>query len=330
MNRNQENKDYGRQGNPGRVDENQYRGAYRFSAEDSYRDQNRRHLSEDDRGADLPGRHGYPTYHEGQSSSMRWEGSHQDFGRDSGRQGERYDHPRQLSNESNSSLEGASRNYGNMGSYGGAQGWGSSRGGSHQNSSIGFNSTSGHGGGQQQQGQRQFYGAYRDHNSFAPGEREQYDGTSRYGSQGADNTRGWQPSEHVGSSGSVRNPGTNDGSRRGDDSQYEIYDSSLSHYNRGEYGNMIGGGSYMQSGFDRRAQRENSSMMNYNAPRREHHNQEGEGNRSENYGNMAGSLSFGHSEDYRSQEGRDRRFDPMSGHVRGQGAQPPSREDFNW
>ncbi|QHL89205.1 hypothetical protein GU926_17920 [Nibribacter ruber] len=330
MNRN-EQQNYGRQGNQRRTDEDQYRGSNRYNAQDSYQDQNRRHPSEDDRGAGLPGRDGYSTYYQDQSDSMRWEGSHQDYARNPQRQGERYDHPRQLSNESNSSLEGASRNYGNMGSYGGAQGWGSSRNGSHANSSTGFNSTSGHGGqSQQQQGQRQFYGAYRDHNSFAQGEREQYDGTSRYGSQGADNTRGWRPSEHAGSNGAVRNIGTNDVSRRNDDSQYEIYDSALPHYNRGEYGNMIGGGSYMSSGYDRRAQSENSGMMDYNAPRREHQDQQGEGARSENYGNMAGTLSYGYSEDFRRQDGRDRRYDPMTGHVRGQGSQPPSREDFSW
>ncbi|AMM51777.1 hypothetical protein TH61_12140 [Rufibacter sp. DG15C] len=329
MNRNEQREDYGRHENQRRVENDQHQGGQHFGAENNYRDQSRRHPSEDDRGA---GRHGYPAHHGEQSSSMRWEGSHHDYGRDPHRQGERFDNPRVLSSESNSSLEGASRNYGSMGSYGGAQGWGSSRNGAHQDSRVGFNSTSGHGGADNRHREpRQFYGAYRDHNSFAPGEREQYDGTSRYGSQGADATKGWQPSEHVGTSHYSRNMQDNDPSRgREDDSSYEIYDDAQSHYNRGEYGNMIGGGSYLESGFDRRAVRENSAMMGYNAPRRHHFNQEGEGARSENYGNMAGSLSYGNAEDYRSQEGRDRRYDPMSGHIRGQGAQPPSREDFNW
>jgi hypothetical protein len=313
-----------------RPDEDQYRGSYRLDNDrgNEYDQLNRRNFNDRDISQDY--RSGQ---YQGSNEDRRRERDHElprDYGRDPNRRGERFDNLG--AHEDNNGLEHSTRNYGNMGSYGGAQGWGSSQNGSHrQGGSDGSQWFSGHGREEGRHVNRQVYGAYRDHNSFATGEREQYDATGRYGTQGADNTKGWEPSDRAGSRGAVRNIGTNDISRQGDDSRYEIYDNSQSRYNRGQYGSLEGGGDHLDSkGYDRRTRSENSPMLDYNQNRRGHSHQQGEGNRSENYGNMAGSLSWGNDRDYRSEEGQDRRYDPMSGHVRAQGSQPPSREDFSW
>src|SRR5690606_25455983 len=118
---------------------------------------------------------------------------------------------------------GASRNAGSMGSYGGAQGYGSGRGGNHNPNERW---ASGHSE-ENYQPERRIYGAYRDANSYAPGEQASYDGSSRYGSQGADNSRGWRNSEPESQS------RYNRFNSAPDDSRYEIYDTSESQYNRG-------------------------------------------------------------------------------------------------
>ncbi|AKQ44971.1 hypothetical protein TH63_03935 [Rufibacter radiotolerans] len=310
-----------------RRDDDQFRGSYRQDLDrgDKYDQLNRRNnfndrdISQDYRSAQF----------QGTTEDLRRENTGQlprDYGRDPNRRGERLDNFNP--HEDNNGLEGATRNFGNMGSYGGAQGWGTSRGGSHQGASPGNQWASGHGRDEGRPVNRQIYGAYRDRNSFALGEREQYDGTSRYGTQGADTSRGIEPSEWTGPRGGVR--GTAGSARRQDDSRYEIYDDAESNYSRGEYGNQMGGGAYMGSGYDRRTHGEYGPMLDYNQAPRERYNQEGEGMRTENYGNMAGTLSYGIDWDYRSAEGRNRLYDPMSGHIRRHDSQPPSREDFNW
>ncbi|MFC6998778.1 hypothetical protein [Rufibacter roseus] len=331
MNRNQQNQDYGRDRNQGRrSDEDQYRGAYR---QDDYRGGEYDRLNRRNDFNDNDIRNDYRSrdyYGSDQDRRANFSSNSPDYGRDRDRQGERFDNPNVFPSESNNGLRSAARNHGNMGSFGGAQGWGSSRNGSHQGSSDGSQWASGHGRDDRQQVNRQVYGAYRDHNSFAEGEREQYDGSGRYGTQGSDSTRGWEPADRAGSNGAVYSFGTNDVSRRGDDSQYEIYDNTQSQYNRGQYGNNMGGDSYMGSLYDRNGATGNSGIGNWNEPRRQHYDQQNEGMHSENYGNEAGSLSWGNDRDYRTEEGRNRRYDPMSGHVRNQGSTPPSREDFSW
>lgn len=322
MNRNQDSQDY-RNNRFDNRSEDRHRGAYRqdTSRGQEYDQLNQRNFNDRDSRQDY--RH--PDFDGGNRSAQN---HRQDHGRDQDRRGERMSNFN--SQESNNGLQGASRNFGNMGSYGGAQGWGSSSNGSHQASGQGSQWASGHGRDEGRQVNRQVYGAYRDHNSFAPGEREQYDGTSRYGTQGADASKGWIPAERAGSDSiNRREEDRNSSSRRQDDSRYEIYDNAQSHYNRGEYGNQLGGGTYTGSSYDRRT-RADGPMLDYNHAPQDHYNQQGEGARSENYGNMAGSLSYGHDRDFRSEEGRERRFNPMSGRVREQGSQPASREDFSW
>ncbi|MGV3538452.1 MAG: hypothetical protein ACO1OQ_01490 [Rufibacter sp.] len=332
MNRDRNNQDYGQHHPRNRhTDEDQYRGAYRqdITRGNEYDRLNQRNnFNDNDVRNDYRSRNYYGSDQDRRSGSGNRGG--QDYMRDPNRQGERFDNYNVFPSESNNGLRAAAQNHGNMGSYGGAQGWGSSRNGDHQGSSEEARWASGHGRSNNQPVNRQVYGAYRDHNSFAEGEREQYQGSGRYGSQGADNTRGWEPAGRAGSRGGVRDISTNDISRRGDDSQYEIYDTAKSHYNQGQYGQTIGGGAYMSSGYDKRTQAEYNDQLSYNTNPTEHYNQQGEGMRSENYGNMAGSLSWGNDRDFRSEEGRERRYDPMSGHVRSQGTQPPSREDFHW
>ncbi|WP_205499892.1 hypothetical protein [Rufibacter psychrotolerans] len=310
-----------------RPDEDQYRGAYRQDTDrrGEYDHLNRQNFN--DRSADRDYR---SNNYRGSNEDLRRERDHElsrDYGRDPNRRGERFDN--MGAHEDNNGLEGATRNFGNMGSYGGAQGWGSSGNGSHRNEG-GDRWASGHGREESRPVNRQVYGAYRDHNSFAEGEREQYDGTSRAGGRGADNTRGWEPADRAGSNGAVRRLGTNDISRRDDDSRYEIYDSAQAHYNRGEYSQQFGGGTYLGEGFDRRSRAEGGANMDYNHGRREHYNQQGEGMRSENYGNSAGSLSWGYDGDFRDRENRESRYDPMSGHVRTQGSRPPAGDDFTF
>ncbi|MFB9864607.1 hypothetical protein [Rufibacter immobilis] len=329
MNRNDRSQDYGRgRSHNQRADEDQYRGAYRQDngRGNEYDRLNRQNFNDRDISRDYRS-----NQYRGSAEDRRRERDHElprDYGRDPNRHGERFDN--MGAHEDNNGLEGSTRNYGNMGSYGGAQGWGSSSNGYHGNNSDGSKWASGHGRDENRHVNRQVYGAYRDHNSFAPGEREQYDGSGRPGSRGADNTRGWQPSDRAGSRGGVRDIGTNDISRRGDDSRYEIYDDSQSHYNRGEYERGRQLGNLDSSGYDRRTRSEYSNRLDYNQAPRDHYNQQGEGTRSEDYGNTAGSLSWGYGGNFKAEDDRERRYDPMSGHVKTQGSQPPSGDDFSW
>ncbi len=177
---------------------NDFRGSYRLDNESN--DSGYRRLHERNFG---------PDYGYGHAGSSRTGG----------------DYGRSQSDYGSGSTYGASRNAGSMGSYGGAQGYGSS--------TNGYNSSkwgSGHKG-VQHQPYHTVYGAYRDKNSFAPGERESYDGSQRSGSQGADNTRGWVTPGRSGRSGSYQHRTAEE------DSPYEIYDSALSQYNRGDYNN---------------------------------------------------------------------------------------------
>ncbi|WP_192820211.1 hypothetical protein [Rufibacter sp. LB8] len=328
MNRNHQNQGFGHRRNQ---DEDQYRGAYRQDTDrrDGEYDRlnQRNNFNDNDSRYDYRSRDYYGSDQDRQSGSSNRQ---PDFGRDPNRQGDRFDNPNVFPGESNNGLRAAARNYGNMGSYGGAQGWGSARNGSHRPDDQGGKWASGHGHDHhREQVNRQVYGAYRDHNSFAEGEREQYDGSGRYGTQGADNTRGWEPSDRAGSNGGVRDIGTRHTSRRNDDSQYEIYDTAQSHYNQGQYSQNLGQGNHLQVGHDQGVYHAYGQQQDDNSSRNQGYRQEGEGRR-ENSGNMAGSLSWGNDRDFRSEEGQHRRFDPMSGHVRGQGSQPPSREDFSW
>ena len=181
-----------------RNQQNDFRGSYRLENERS--NAGYQQLDERNYGRD----HGY-----GHAGSSRSGG---DYGRNQ-------------SDYGTAGTYGASRNAGSMGSYGGAQGFGSS--------TNGYNAEkwgSGHKG-VAHQPYHTVYGAYRDKNSFAPGERESYDGSQRSGSQGADYTRGWTSPGRSGRSGSYQHRTS------ADDSRYEIYDTSESQYNRGEYNN---------------------------------------------------------------------------------------------
>jgi hypothetical protein len=202
---------------------------------------------------------------------------------------------------------GASRNAGSMGSYGGAQGYGSSRGGKHDADQW----ASGH----RESGykpQHQIYGAYRDRNSFAEGENESYDGTQRYGSQGSDNTRGWVPSGRSGQAGTYENRASEE------DDRYEIYDSALAQYNRGDYRNPTGGG----------ISEDLNLRTHQNYPPYEYYGSRQRGRRSGtgsdldsnlggdiDYGNTAGSLSVGYDGSRGAPGPQNRYFDPLTGDV---------------
>lgn len=217
------------------------------------------------------------------------------------------DYGRSQSDYGTGGTYGASRNAGSMGSYGGAQGYGSSSNG-FTNEKWG----SGHRG-VQHQPHHTVYGAYRDKNSFAPGERESYDGSQRSGSQGADNTRGWNTPGRSGRYGSYQHRVSDE------DSRYDIYDTALSQYNRGEYGNSSGGS--ITDDFNLRSHQEYSPRNRYGSRERSRYRQ-GDGNDYDrNYGsdmdyqNTAGSLSVGY-DGYRGEPGpRNRYYDPLTGDV---------------
>ncbi|KAA9340699.1 hypothetical protein [Adhaeribacter soli] len=287
---NRRNQDYNFDYDQPERSRNQYddfRGAYRLDTERTdagYRQLNDRNFGED---------YGY-----GHAGSSRTGG---DYGRDQ-------------SDYGTGGTYGASRNAGSMGSYGGAQGYGSSRGG-HNTSNDPW--TSGHHD-RSYQPQHRIYGAYRDRNSFAEGEKETYDGTTRYGSQGADTTRGWLPSGRSGVSG---NRATD---RSSDDARYEIYDSALSQYNRGEYGNTTGGS--ISEELNLRTHQNYPPYQYYGSHQRGF--RQGSGNDQDSqlgtdmeYGNTAGSLSVGYDGFYGEPGPRNRYYDPLTGDVRNPGAE---------
>jgi hypothetical protein len=204
---------------------------------------------------------------------------------------------------------GASRNYGSMGSYGGAQGYGSSRNGY---SAEGWGS--GHRGASFQP-QHAVYGAYRDKNSFAQGEEVRYDGSQRYGSQGADNTpqnrRQSRYGQYTGRSTNNQN-----------DERYEIYDSALSQYNRGAYGNPSGG-SFSDS-FNLRSHQDMATRHNYGS-RQRGRNRQGSGSDQDyhstsdlGYNNVGDS--FGRQQPSYVSAPQNLYFDELSGEIR----------DANW
>jgi hypothetical protein len=200
---------------------------------------------------------------------------------------------------------GASRNYGSMGSYGGAQGYGSARNGYSSNKWG-----SGHQGASFQP-QHTVYGAYRDKNSFAEGENVRYDGSQRYGSQGAGNTpqnrRQSRYEQYTGRSTNNQN-----------DDRYEIYDSALSQYNRGAYGNPSGG-SFSDS-FNLRSHQDLTTRHNYGS-RQRGRNRQGSGSDQE-YGGTSdlGYNSVGESFNRRQPSyvsaPQNLYFDDLSGEIR--------------
>ena len=262
-----------------------FRGAYRL--DNDRRDHEYRQLNERNFG---------PDYGYGHAGNSRTGG---DYGRNQ-------------SDYGTGGTYGASRNAGSMGSYGGAQGYGSSSNG-YSNENWG----SGHRG-VAHQPQHSVYGAYRDKNSFAPGERESYDGSQRSGSQGADNTRGWTTPERSGRSGHYqhRTPES--------DAQYEIYDSALSQYNRGLYNYNTG--TSITDDLNLR------TFQNY-APRevygsRMRGNRQGDGNDLDrnlgadmDYQNTAGSLSVGYDGFHGQASPENRYYDPLSGDIWNPGAE---------
>jgi hypothetical protein len=268
---------------PNRIDyrndeREKFRGAYRLDNSPQNRD-SYRELNQENYGRD------YSYGHAGDSRNGADRGRHQsDYG--------------------SGATYGASRNAGSMGSYGGAQGFGSS--------SNGYNNerwASGH----HQQGprpERRIYGAYRDSNSFAPGERESYDGSSRYGSQGADNTRGWRNSEEREPRQTSRYNRFNDSE---DDSRYEIYDTSEGQYNRGLYNNASHGS--ITDDLILRSHQEFPPYEHYGSRQRAR-NRQGSGYDQDRYSGTS-DLEYGNtatpfeSEDYP----RNRYYDPLSGNA---------------
>lgn len=222
------------------------------------------------------------------------------------------DYGRNQSDYGTGGTYGASRNAGSMGSYGGAQGYGSS--------SNGYSSEkwgSGHHGAAHQP-HHTVYGAYRDKNSFAPGERESYDGSQRSGSQGADSTRGWTTPGRSGQSGHYQHR-TSEA-----DSRYELYDSALSQYNRGDYNHNTG--TSITDDLNLRTHQEYAPRQVYGS-RSRGTNRQGDGNDMDRnlgsdmeYQNTAGSLSVGY-DGFRGQAPQTRYYDPLSGDVRNPGAE---------
>ena len=208
------------------------------------------------------------------------------------------DRGRHQSDYGTGSTYAASRNAGSMGSYGGAQGYGSASNGYHNERWA-----SGHYDNHLRP-QRKVYGAYRDRNSFAEGERENYDGSQRYGSQGADNTRGWKDSER-------REPSRyNRFARYEDDSRYEIYDTSESQYNRGDYNNTTQGS--IIDDLNLRSHQEFSPRESYGSRQRARYRQ-GSGNDQDRYEGL--DLGFGHTATPFEYEAypRNRYYDPLTG-----------------
>ncbi|MBK0404039.1 hypothetical protein I5M27_13675 [Adhaeribacter sp. BT258] len=268
---------------PNRIDyrndeRERFRGAYRLDNSPENRD-TYRNLNQENYGRD------YSYGHAGNSRNGADRGRHQsDYG--------------------TGATYGASRNAGSMGSYGGAQGFGSA--------SNGYNNerwASGH----HEPAPRprhQVYGAYRDSNSFAPGERESYDGSSRYGSQGADNTRGWRRTEES----EQRQTGRyNRFTPAEDDSRYEIYDTSESQYNRGNYNNSTQGS--ITDDLNLRSHQEFSPYDNYGSRQRAR-NRQGSGYDQDMYSGTS-DLDYGNTATPFESEAypRNRYYDPISGNA---------------
>ena len=280
---NRRNQDYNYdydQPSQGRSQYNDFRGSYRLDNErneEGYRQLNDRNFG--------------PDYGYGHAGNSRTGGNY----------------GRSTSDYGTGGAYGASRNAGSMGSYGGAQGYGSSRAGYHGDDQW----ASGH----RERGYEQrhrIYGAYRDRNSFAEGENENYDGTQRYGSQGADNTRGWQPSGRSGQSGAYQHRTSED------DGRYEIYDSALAQYSRGYYGNPTGGS--ISEDLNLRSHQNYPPYEYYGS--RQRSRRQGTGSDQDanlgtdlDYGNTAGSLSVGY-DGYRGAPGpQNRYYDPLTGDI---------------
>ncbi|WP_026463039.1 hypothetical protein [Adhaeribacter aquaticus] len=236
--------------------------------------------------------------------------------------GDRHDNHQDDRGQANQRItQGASNNYGNMGSYGGAQGYGSARGGyghRHEDRS-GFDGTSGHGRDtiRRPGHERQIYGAYWDKNSFSDNE------NSRFAQDHREN----RPDPNR----TYRNDRNRD-----DDSRYEIYDDAQSHYNRGEYGNV----SQQNPSFDfnRNMDDQPNEQRHYGSNQRPK-NRQGSGNDQDrnysygtdyNEGNMAGSLSYGY-DGHRGypDDDRDRRYDPQTGRIRNERDRPRGGYDYN-
>jgi hypothetical protein len=209
------------------------------------------------------------------------------------------DRGRHQSDYGSSATYAASRNAGSMGSYGGAQGYGSASNGYHNERWA-----SGHYDNYLKP-ERRVYGAYRDRNSFAEGERENYDGSQRYGSQGADNTRGWANSEQ-------RQPSRYNRFRPvEDDSRYEIYDTSESQYNHGDYNNTTHGS--VTDNLNLRSHQEYSPREHYGSRQRARYRQ-GSGYDQDMY---AGTTDMGYGQtatpfEYEAYP-HNRYYDPLSG-----------------
>jgi len=286
---NRRNQDYNYDYENPRGSRNQYedfRGSYRFDNERNdagYQQMNERNFGRD---------YGY-----GHAGSSRTGG---DYGRNQ-------------SDYGTGGTYGASRNAGSMGSYGGAQGYGSSRNG-YSTEKWG----SGHKGASFQP-RHTVYGAYRDKNSFAPGERESYDGSQRSGSQGADSTRGWTTPGRSGRSGSYQHYSSDD------DARYEIYDTSESQYNRGEYNNDSRNS--ISDDLNLRSHQNYSPREVYGSRERAM-NRQGTGSDRDRYlgsdleyQNTAGSLSVGY-DGYRGEPGpQNRYYDPLTGDIRNPGSE---------
>jgi hypothetical protein len=216
--------------------------------------------------------------------------------------------------------EGASPNYGNMGSYGGSQGFGSSRGGYGHPAQdrSGFDATSGHGPdeGHRSQPDRQLYGAYWDRNSFNENDRDRFSREHR--------------SQHQ-----ERNRYNIYDRNREEDSRYEIYDTHQRQYNEGSYTNDV----RINPSFDfnRDMEVHRGEQDRYGSHQRAKVRQ-GDGNDQDRRytsdlqeGNMAGSLSWGY-DGHRGDpdQGRHQRYDPISGQARRDDRHPDdNRRDDN-
>ncbi len=167
---------------------------------------------------------------------------------------------------------------------------------------------------------RSNFSDYRGFNQDRENERgqRQFNGVDYEGNQGS---RNWSPDERM-------NNNRNFNSLERQQYPNERYENQRFHQRpeqrRNNYENPNLNAPYQ----DRR--RENAYRDDWNDRDRGNYHPQEPRFRNENDGNMAGSLSYGIPYDYRSEEGSQRRFDPMTGHVRDRGAQAPSREDFYW
>ncbi|HSI91571.1 MAG TPA: hypothetical protein VK927_10675, partial [Adhaeribacter sp.] len=128
------------------------------------------------------------------------------------------------------------------------------------------------------------------------------------------NTRGWISSGRSGSSGPYRH------ATSPDDARYEIYDTSQSQFNRGEYNNTTQGN--ISDELNLRSHQNYPPYQAYGSLQRGH-NRQGTGSDQDNFiggtdmdSNTAGSLSVGYDGFRGEARPRNRYYDPLTGDMR--------------